>query len=148
MDNVAVKIILADDDESDRLIFIEAFSEIRIKADVVALHDGKQLMEYLDKNNVDLPAIIFLDLNMPRKTGVECLKEIRATKKYKDIPIAIYSTSSSKNDIEESFQYGANVYLKKPSDFNKLKEALYKVVSSANPFLEPIFNIDNFLMKV
>jgi len=148
MDNVAVKIILADDDESDRLIFIEAFSEIRIKADVVALHDGKQLMEYLDKNNVDLPAIIFLDLNMPRKSGVECLKEIRATKKFKDIPIAIYSTSSSKNDIEESFQYGANVYLKKPSDFNKLKEALYKVVSSANPFLEPIFNIDNFLMKV
>ena len=148
MDNVAVKIILADDDESDRLIFIEAFSEIRIKADVVALHDGKQLMEYLDKNNVDLPAIIFLDLNMPRKTGVECLKEIRATKKFKDIPIAIYSTSSSKNDIEESFHNGANVYLKKPSDFNKLKEALYKVVSSANPFLEPIFNIDNFLMKV
>lgn len=148
MDNVAVKIILADDDESDRLIFIEAFSEIRIKADVVALHDGKQLMEYLDKNKVDLPAIIFLDLNMPRKSGVECLKEIRATKKFKDIPIAIYSTSSSKNDIEESFQYGANVYLKKPSDFNKLKEALYKVVSSANPFLEPIFNIDNFLMKV
>ncbi len=148
MDNVAVKIILADDDESDRLIFIEAFSEIRIKADVVALHDGKQLMEYLDKNNVDLPAIIFLDLNMPRKSGVECLKEIRATKKYKDIPIAIYSTSSSKNDIEESFHNGANVYLKKPSDFNKLKEALYKVVSSANPFLEPIFNIDNFLMKV
>ncbi|MBL0134817.1 MAG: response regulator [Chitinophagaceae bacterium] len=148
MDNVAVKIILADDDESDRLIFIEAFSEIRIKADVVALHDGKQLMEYLDKNKVDLPAIIFLDLNMPRKTGVECLKEIRATKKYKSIPIAIYSTSSSKNDIEESFHNGANVYLKKPSDFNKLKEALYKVVSSANPFLEPIFNIDNFLMKV
>lgn len=148
MDNVAVKIILADDDESDRLIFIEAFSEIRIKADVVALHDGKQLMEYLDKNKVDLPAIIFLDLNMPRKSGVECLKEIRATKKYKDIPIAIYSTSSSKNDIEESFHNGANVYLKKPSDFNKLKEALYKVVSSANPFLEPIFNIDNFLMKV
>lgn len=148
MDNVAVKIILADDDESDRLIFIEAFSEIRIKADVVALHDGKQLMEYLDKNKVDLPAIIFLDLNMPRKSGVECLKEIRATKKFKDIPIAIYSTSSSKNDIEESFQNGANVYLKKPSDFNKLKEALYKVVSSANPFLEPIFNIDNFLMKV
>lgn len=148
MDNVAVKIILADDDESDRLIFIEAFSEIRIKADVVALHDGKQLMEYLDKNKVDLPAIIFLDLNMPRKTGVECLKEIRATKKYKSIPIAIYSTSASKNDIEESFQNGANVYLKKPSDFNKLKEALYKVVSSANPFLEPIFNIDNFLMKV
>lgn len=148
MDNVAVKIILADDDESDRLIFIEAFSEIRIKADVVALHDGKQLMEYLDKNKVDLPAIIFLDLNMPRKSGVECLKEIRATKKFKDIPIAIYSTSSSKNDIEESFHNGANVYLKKPSDFNKLKEALYKVVSSANPFLEPIFNIDNFLMKV
>ncbi len=148
MDNVAVKIILADDDESDRLIFIEAFSELKIRSEVIALHDGKQLMEYLAKNQVDLPAIIFLDLNMPRKTGVECLKEIRSIKKLKEIPIAIYSTSSSKNDIEETFHNGANVYIKKPSDFNKLKEALYKVVSSANPYLDPIFNIDNFLMKV
>lgn len=148
MDNVAVKIILADDDESDRLIFIEAFSELKIKSEVIALHDGKQLMEYLAQSKVNLPAIIFLDLNMPRKNGIECLMEIRANKKFKDLPIAIYSTSASKNDIEDTFNHGANVYIKKPSDFNKLKEALYKVVSSANPYLDPIFNIDNFLMKV
>jgi CheY-like chemotaxis protein len=148
MDNIAVKIILADDDESDRLIFIEAFAELKIKSEVIALHDGKQLMEYIAKNEIELPAIIFLDLNMPRKSGLECLKEIRSNKKIKDVPIVIYSTSASKNDIEETFHNGANVYIKKPGDFTKLKDALYKVVSSANPYLDPIFNIDNFLMKV
>jgi CheY-like chemotaxis protein len=105
-------------------------------------------MEYLAKKDVALPELIFLDLNMPRKNGLECLKEIRSSEKFSKIPIAIYSTSASKNDIEETFRNGANVYIKKPSDFNILKQLLAKVLSTAHIYQDKSFNIEIFLLKI
>jgi CheY-like chemotaxis protein len=69
-----------------------------------------------------MPHILFLDLNMPYMSGFECLKVIRADVRFKDVSIAIYSTSSSEKDIEETFVEGANIYIKKPNDFAKLKK--------------------------
>jgi CheY-like chemotaxis protein len=148
MENGPLKILLADDDESDRLLFKEAFGELKIKTVVHTVNNGMQLMEYLTKKDAALPHLVFLDLNMPRKNGLECLKEIRSIEKFKEIPIAIYSTSASKNDIEETFRNGANVYIKKPSDFNILKQLLEKVVSAAHLYRDPSFNIEKFLMKI
>ena len=148
MENTVLKIVLADDDESDRLLFREAFGELKAKTRIHTVNNGTQLMEYLVKNVADLPDLVFLDLNMPRKNGLECLKEIKSNKKYQDITIAIYSTSASKTDIDETFSNGANVYIKKPSDFGILKQLLTKVVTAAYLYQDPTFSKEKFLLNI
>jgi CheY-like chemotaxis protein len=148
MNNSPFHILLADDDEADRFIFTEAFSELKIKTIVATVNDGDQLMTYLGNENNKLPHILFLDLNMPRKNGLQCLKEIRSDEKLKDISIAIYSTSENEKDIEKTFLGGANVYITKPADFNKLKQILERAVMTAYHFEQKGMNRDNFLLKI
>ena len=80
-------ILLADDDIDDRFFFSKALKEIPISTNLTTVHDGEELMHYLEKNSKSLPNILFLDLSMPRKTGFECLYEIKDNEKFKDIPI-------------------------------------------------------------
>ncbi len=148
MDSSLLHVILADDDESDRTNFTEALEESRIKTEVYAVKDGVELMEFLTREDTPVPHILFLDLNMPMENGLTCLKEIRSIEKLKDVAVAIYSTSSYEKDIEETFHYGANVYIKKPTDFDTLKKVLHKVLSAAYVYREPPFSIENFLLKL
>jgi CheY-like chemotaxis protein len=148
LDNSLLHVLIADDDESDRTNFTDALEESRIRTVVYAVKDGVELMEFLSKEETPVPNILFLDLNMPRKNGLACLKEIRSMEKLKDVAVAIYSTSSYEKDIEETFQYGANVYIRKPTDFDELKKVLYKVLSAVYVYREPPFSIENFLLKV
>ncbi|GAL80402.1 two-component response regulator CheY subfamily [Algibacter lectus] len=85
-----MNIVLADDDEDDRLLFDEAISEIDVKTKLSLFNDGKALMDYLVLPDTILPEIVFLDLNMPIKNGMQCLKEIRANDKLKELCVAIY----------------------------------------------------------
>ncbi len=147
MANITYNILLADDDEGDRLLFVKALKDLKINANVNTLSDGVELMEYLMKEDTVPPFLLFLDLNMPCKNGLECLKEIRAIERLHVMPVAIYSTSSTEADIEKTFLSGANVYIKKPNDFASLKEVLHKVVMTAHTFREPPFNIANFLFR-
>lgn len=146
MKSPIIKVILADDDESDRELFKEALEELKIKTSIETLYDGVLLMEYLSRPETKSPDILFLDLNMPRKGGIECLKEIRAIDKYKNLAIAIYSTSSAQSDMESTFMNGANVYIRKPNDFNGLRDALEKVLKSVSLYQMPPFNMTNFLL--
>ncbi len=148
MENTPLHILLADDDESDRLLFKEAFEELEIKPIVHTVNNGMQLMDYLTKKGTPLPNLLFLDLNMPRKNGLECLKEIRSNKKFKDISIVIYSTSASEKDIDETFLNGANVYIKKPNDFSMLKQVLAKAVITPSLYQGLPFNKANFLLRI
>lgn len=143
-----INICLADDDQDDRLFFTDAFDELKIKTKVSTFNDGVELMNYL--NNVDsiLPNVLFLDLNMPKKNGVECLSEIKKNEKFNDIAIAIYSTSSSEEHIEETFINGANIYIKKPNDFETLKKILSEVVTINWQYHTSGLNKDNFLMRM
>jgi len=141
-------IMLADDDEDDRLFFKEAFEEVKINYNISAFNDGEQLMEHLYDTSNPLPDIIFLDLNMPRKSGIECLKEIRANDRLKKISVAIYSTSSSEQDIEDTFVSGANVYIKKPNDFNMLKKILSDVVHINWQYITDGLNKDSFILSL
>lgn len=124
MSNKLLRILLADDDEDDRLFFKEALEDIKIKTVVSTVNDGIELMQYLQADGAQLPDVIFLDLNMPKKNGIQCLEEIRSSDLLKDLTIAIYSTSGAERDIEETFIKGANVYIKKPNDFATLKKVL------------------------
>lgn len=141
-------IILADDDEDDRNFFSEAFDELKIKTKLHLFNNGVQLMEYLSVSNSILPNILFLDLNMPLKSGIECLNEIKTNERFKNIAIAIYSTSASDDDIEATFVSGANIYIKKPSDFDTLKKILKDVVTINWQYQTSDLNKDNFLLKI
>ncbi|WP_395063427.1 response regulator [Flavobacterium sp.] len=143
-----INITLADDDEDDRLFFTDAFSELKINTKVSTFNDGVELMDYLNDANSILPNVLFLDLNMPRKNGVECLLEIKKNNRFKDIAIAIYSTSSSEEHIEETFVNGANIYIKKPNDFNTLKKILSDVVTINWQYHTSGLNKDNFLLRM
>ncbi|PKO99836.1 MAG: response regulator [Bacteroidetes bacterium HGW-Bacteroidetes-8] len=148
MNNEPFNILLADDDEGDTLLFKLAFSELKIKTIVNTVSDGVKLMEWLINEENTLPYLLFLDLNMPLKNGLECLKEIKSNNKLKEIFIAIYSTSDNEKDMDETFYNGANVYITKPNDFNLLKQTLEKVVMTAYTYQEPGMIRDNFLLKI
>jgi len=143
-----LRILLADDSETDRKLFIEAFRDIGLNTIVATVNDGEELMEYLHNKQASLPHLLFLDLNMPRKSGLECLREIKANPAYNDVSIAIYSTSASEKDIEETFMNGANVYIKKPVEFDMLIAVLKKAVTSAYNYQSPPFNKANFLLRI
>ncbi|MFT3920888.1 response regulator [Cloacibacterium sp.] len=143
-----IHIILADDDEDDRLFFTDAFSELKINTKVNTFNDGVELMNYLNSDDAILPQVLFLDLNMPKKNGLECLAEIKSNNKFEDIAIAIYSTSSSEEHIEETFVKGANIYIKKPSDFEMLKKVLSDVVAINWQYHTSGLNKDNFLLRM
>ena len=143
-----IKIILADDDEDDRMFFTDAFDELKITTKVKTFNDGVYLMDYLNAEDSVLPNVLFLDLNMPRKSGMECLKEIKDNPKFKDVAIAIYSTSASEEDIENTFIMGANIYIKKPSDFGDLKKVLSEVVTINWQYHTNGLNKDNFLLRL
>ena len=147
MENEPFQILLADDDEGDRLLFKEALEELEIKPIVHTVNNGMELMDYLTKKNASLPHLIFLDLNMPRKNGLECLKEIRSRYGNK-IAIAIFSSSTHENDIDETFRSGANVYIHKPNDFNELRQVLNKVVITAHTYQNTFFNKADFKLRV
>lgn len=141
-------ITLADDDEDDRLLFTDAFDELKINTVVNTFNNGKLLMDYLMEPENILPHIIFLDLNMPIMNGIECLKEIKKNERLKNIAIAIYSTSSANDDVEETFVLGANVYIKKPDDFKKLKNVLNEVITVNWQYYTSGLNKENFLLQL
>lgn len=147
MENDALHVLLADDDEDDRTFFKEALQELKVKTNVTLVNDGMQLMNYLNQPENRLPNVIFLDLNMPVKSGLECLKEIRRNKRLRDLAIAIYSTSSSEENIEEAFVQGANIYIKKPSDFSLLKNVLEQVINLNWQYHTSGLKKENFLYK-
>ncbi|MDI1255836.1 MAG: response regulator [Flavobacterium sp.] len=148
MNHDALHILLADDDEDDRLFFKDAIEELKVKTFVTTLNDGVQLMDYLNRPDLQLPNVVFLDLNMPRKDGMQCLKEIRQDARLKNLSVAIYSTSSSEEDIEETFVRGANIYIKKPNDFGALKKILSEVISLNWQYHTSGLNKENFLLSL
>ena len=147
MQHDSIRITLAEDDEDDRLFFTDAFEEFKINTIVNTLNNGRELLNYLEHPETILPNIIFLDLNMPILNGMECLKEIKQNNKFNDIAIAIYSTSASDQDVENTFVLGANIYIKKPSNFNELKKILSDVVIINWQYHTNDLNKDNFLLR-
>lgn len=148
MNNTTLRILLADDDECDRLLFGEVFQEMKGLHSIQMVHNGLELMEYLTAKETVLPHFIFLDLNMPYKNGLDCLKEIRVDEKFKEIYIAVYSTSAAEKDIEETFYNGANHYIKKPNTFAMLKQLLSKAVSSGAMHQLGTCKRANFLLSI
>jgi CheY-like chemotaxis protein len=122
-----VHILLADDDSDDRLLFQEALLEVSINAQLTTVNDGVQLMLWLAQEDAILPSALFLDLNMPRKNGLECLAEIRDNPALNSLPVFIFSTGNS-FDVDELYNIGAQYYIRKPQHFNHLVKIIEKVI--------------------
>jgi len=148
MNTDALYIVLAEDDEDDRLFFKEAIQDLKVKTNLTFVNDGSQLMNYLNQPGIRLPQVVFLDLNMPVKSGMECLVDIRKNNQLKDLAIVIYSTSASEEDIEDAFVKGANIYIKKPNNFADLKATLAKVISLNWQYHTLGLKKDNFLLNI
>ena len=142
-----INILLADDDEDDCLFFKDALKELHSDSHLHIVTNGDDLIEYLRDHSGSLPDVIFLDINMPGKNGTECLEKIRDNKKFKEIPVVIYSTSGVDKDIDVAFRYGANIYIKKPTEFHKLKKMISDVIAMDWSKHPPRTGKDNFLMR-
>jgi CheY-like chemotaxis protein len=142
-----INVLLADDDEDDREFFNEVVSEVVPKAKINMVKNGAALMEYIGTPGVQLPDIIFLDLNMPCKNGKECLREIKRNSNYRHIPVIIYSTSSNVKDIENAYNDGADLYVTKPNTFNDLKKIAKKVLGIDWSSFVLNHRIDEFVFK-
>lgn len=133
-------LLLADDDEDDCIFFREAIDELSLPVKLVTVNDGVELMGFLEINTADnLPDILFLDLNMPRKNGYECLAEIKAIEELKELPVIIFSTSLDIEIVNTMYDKGALYYIRKPGDFSKLKQVIGNAlkVTSENNFKKP-----------
>lgn len=148
MNTEKLNIVLADDDEDDRLLFELAIKEINVPKQLLMFKNGTELIQHLRDNRKNLPDIIFLDLNMPNKNGLECLKEIKLDLGLGDITVVIYSTSSSDKDIQSTFLEGANIYINKPTDFNKLKKTIERVLTLDWQYHTSLLNRENFLFRL
>ncbi|MBK8503814.1 MAG: response regulator [Saprospiraceae bacterium] len=148
MQHVPLKVFLADDDPDDRLFFADALSELTIKSDVTFFQNGVELMDHLLDLDTPLPNLLFLDLNMPLKGGIDCLKEIRGTEELRNLCVAVYSTSGSPQDVENTFILGANIYIRKPNDYNTLKKVLSEVLQRSWQYETSGLNRENFLLSI
>jgi CheY-like chemotaxis protein len=118
------KLLLADDDPDDCLLFREALSELPLSTNLTVVNDGEGLLKRLATGSGDLPDIIFLDLNMPRKNGMECLDVIKSSTHLRRIQVVIFSTSVNEGLTRVLLEKGAANCISKPSSYPELKEVI------------------------
>lgn len=126
-----IVILMADDDEDDRMLAREALAECRLMNEFYFVNDGEELMDYLHQRGPyaevkrsPRPGLILLDLNMPRKDGREALKEIKDSPELRHIPIVVLTTSKTEEDVYRSYNLGASSYITKPVTFDSLVDVM------------------------
>ncbi len=122
-------VFIIDDDLDDQEIFSIVMREIPNNIQCVFANDGVHALEKIKSNPSFIPALIFIDINMPRISGVQCLSEIKKIKHLQSVPIYMYSTAAEKAIVEECKKYGATGFIKKHIDTNDLKAELEKIIS-------------------
>jgi CheY-like chemotaxis protein len=124
------KILVAEDDENDAELILNALGRYNIANEVVMVEDGAEALDYLHRRgNYETrgegnPILVLLDIKMPRVDGLEVLREIRADERLKMIPAVILTSSRQEGDLLAGYQLGVNAYVVKPVDFNEFVEAV------------------------
>jgi CheY-like chemotaxis protein len=133
-----VDVLLVEDDPGDVLMTREAFEHYRIRNNLHVVGDGEQALHFLrqtgDYSDVPRPGLILLDLNLPRRNGLEVLAEMKADSNLLSIPVVVLTTSQADEDILRSYSLHANAYISKPVDFER--------------FIEVIRQIDDFFLTL
>jgi len=127
----AIDVLLVEDDPGDVLMTREAFEGSRMPNTLHVVGDGEQAMHFLRRTNdftgAPRPALILLDLNLPRRNGLEVLAELKADTDLLTIPVVILTTSQAESDIVASYRLHANAYITKPPSFDLFTEAIRRV---------------------
>ena len=126
-----IEILIADDDAEDTMLIRDALKESRLKNGIQSVEDGEELMQYLrnegkysNKKKYPTPGIVLLDLNMPKMDGREALKEIKADKNLRTIPIVILTTSKAEEDILKTYNLGVSSFITKPVKFSTMVDVM------------------------
>ncbi|MGZ4035344.1 MAG: response regulator [Bacteroidia bacterium] len=122
-----LRILLADDDKDDRFFFNKALSSLSVETELLVVENGEKLMSYLAEHIAKLPDVLFLDINMPKKNGSECLLEIKSNANMRGLPVIMYSTSLHGDVADVLYENGAHYYVQK-TDFTELPEILNKAL--------------------
>ena len=124
-------ILLVEDNPDDEALTLRAFKKSNIRNEVVVARDGAEALTYLfpgdDGDSAPRPALILLDLNLPKVGGLEVLRRIQADERTRLIPVVVLTSSKLEEDILASYRYGANAYVRKPVDFSEFAEAIRSV---------------------
>ena len=136
MKNTALKILVADDDADDRAILLDAMTELEAGQVLYFAQNGEEALRILGKDfNANYkPALIILDLNMPKLNGTETLRRIKSDDRYKTVPVIIYSTSLNPMEKEKCMLLGAHSYITKPVTFKESMDTARSFLA----FCEPI----------
>jgi DNA-binding response OmpR family regulator len=120
-----VTILLVEDNADDEELCVRALRRSHIKNEIVVAHDGVEAVEYLlDQNACDRPHLVLLDLKLPRLDGLQVLERLRADVRTHTTPVVVLTTSDEQRDLVESYDLGANSYIRKPVDFSQFSEAI------------------------
>lgn len=138
-------ILLVEDNPDDEALTLRAFKRSNVANDVEVARDGQEALDYLFGNDLPTrpsPAMILLDLKLPKVDGLEVLKQIRAHERTKLIPVVILTSSHEEADLIATYGHGANSYVRKPVDFNQFAESvrqlgLYWLVVNEAPPVPP-----------
>ncbi len=141
-----ITILLADDDADDCLLFRDALGELLLDTKLSTVPNGEQLMEVLSRMD-PLPDLLFLDLNMPRKNGFDCLKEIRGSKRLHFLPVIILSTSVEENMVNVLYANGADYYICKPNEFSQLVSVIRVALTKTSETDHPRASRKEFLLS-
>jgi CheY-like chemotaxis protein len=141
MKTTQLHLLLAEDDPDDRKFFEEALSEIPIATKFTTAADGEKLMKWLIQTPAPLPDLLFLDLNMPLKSGRECLEEIKKNPRLQSLPVIIFSTTVDFFNVENLYTAGAHYYIQKPHSFRHLVELIEQMLrlTEEKKQMQPLF---------
>ena len=116
-------ILLVEDNSTDEKLTLRAFKKGNIHNEVVVVRDGAEALAYLLDATNALPTLVLLDLNLPRVSGLDVLRELRAHERTKFLPVVILTASKEDEDLVNSYSLGANAYVRKPIEFGDFVEA-------------------------
>ncbi len=139
-------ILLVEDNPDDELLTVRALKKNNIANRIEVARDGQQAIDFMfaqgefsSRDPLDLPQVILLDLKLPKLNGLEVLRELRANERTRLVPVVVLTSSNEERDMIESYQLGANSYVRKPVDFDQFIEAarqlgLYWMLLNQTPY--------------
>jgi two-component system response regulator len=123
-------ILLIEDNESDEVLTVRALEKAKVANEIQVVRDGEEALAYLFGTGVhagrdltQLPTVVLLDLNLPKIGGLDVLRRIRADERTRRLPVVVLTSSGEEKDIVQSYDLGANAYVRKPVDFNEFAQA-------------------------
>jgi len=143
-----IKILLAEDDHGDRLIFEEVLEELPVNANLKIVGNGEELIHWLHSCGDDLPDVLYLDLQMPRKNGLAALSKIKRNFRFEGLPVFIITSLKNEDIIKRAYMDAAHYCIYKPMRFEEFKSLVYKSLKIVTENELSLPRWDNFILTL